>query len=634
MIAAETLGMLRDSIARVVTPVRPVRPSTWAERNVVVRTGPRQGPWRNDFKPWTACVQDLRTDYPDKQGAIEVKPGQIGSSYAKINTICALLATDPGPVLYIIDENKKALDFANSRFLPIVRAIDHLAGHIDQSSSRKAGRRQLLAHYEFPWGPVDFTGAGSESGAISADRRYVFVDEYELSSRNFPAKSGSLYETVVNRTELWRGRSFVWIFGHPRAWDDDIHALFTEFSDERRWSWDCPHCGGLIDPTDWDGLIDWGETDSAGRRVPSRARLVCPHEGCEVTDAQRAKACEPPERGGTGRLWTPLDPSVAKARPFVGCWITRLSDPAVTLRELAASYCSAKSTEAQQTWMNKAFGAPFRRASARLTRDIVRQCLPEGPGRPKPPGDRHGIQFVTSGVDVQMPRENPTLYFAAMGYAPTGMAYLLDLHLCHGWADYHAYRAAWSVELADGRVLGLKLSALDCGWETKQVLTETRRAAYSEVSNALIPQIALNYNSICHGDRVVAEVPPQKCIDPMRPDLGPVERRYLHRHTWVDRMLNRVSAGQLEILCDLPEEFESHVLSQILVEHKPQHRSHEAILEWNRAKEKRDDWLMAMVYAEAGAAIRCGLDSLHELTNPRTASRKPPRAPDIFGFGG
>ena len=616
------------ALADIIRPRERVRPSDWAERHIVLTSeqSPRPGPWSNAYLPWIRALQDLHHDYPRKEGVIEIKPSQIGSSRAKINVLACLAATDPGPTLYMTDTADKATSFANSDFKPAIMGVAELAEYLNES--RKRGRRQLTAHFELPGGEIDFVGAGTESGAISRGRRWVFLDEFELSERGFPVQSGSLFETARNRTKRWRHSSFMWVFGHPRGWEADLHRLYLDWSDQRRWAWPCPHCGSVVDPTDWEVLIDWRGGSPARRDTldPSKAVLACPHCSKEITDSERARVTWPAEHGGEGHLWTPLDDEQAEAQPFVGLWITRLSDPNITIHELADSYARCQTEEALQVWTNKEFGAPRRRSRTTVTVGTIRECI-RVQDRVRVPGGADGVRYVSVGIDVQMPRDNPTLYFAAVGFAPTGLAYVLDLKVLSGWANYHEYRAHWAVQVDDSNdQLGLSLCTLDCGWETRQVLDETRRTAYSIVNNAFIRQLAVSYNGKCHADLPIASVPAAKCMHPTRPELGPVPRRYLHRHTWVDRVIRRYSEKRYVILCEVPEDFEAHMTAQVLTPLRKQHALDTERFEWEKAKGRRDDWHQALAYAEAGAAIELGLDRIHELNRPLS----PPGTPRII----
>lgn len=598
---------------------RPIRqrPSEWAVKNITLDTGPRPGPWRNEFMPFTATVLDLGYDHPEKQGCIIIKPAQVGVSEAMMVQLVCQLATDPGPVLYMTTAQEEAKRFASSRFKPMLMQVPELAEQI--KDGRGAGRRNLTAHFELKSGQIDFVGSGDERGAISEGRRFVYLDEYELASRKFPAASGELFSTARARMRLYRSQSWMSIFSHPRYWDQDLHSLYLKESDQGRWAWPCPHCDAIVDPTDWDSLIHFtGGKRRAEGLDPADATLVCTSCGAEITNAQRAKVCRSIADGGGGHRWTPLDAEEASKKRFVGCWVTSLSDPKIGIAELAAGWVSANDDESRQTWYNKTFGAPYRVSRTSLTATSVEECILDT-AEIVVPGGEDGAQFVVFGLDVQMPRENPTLYFAAVAYSPT-TAYVVDLKVMQGWSTYFDYLRSWSITRETGSVqerLELSGGGLDSNWETGQVLDNCRRIVHTAGRSTPIHQMGLAFNSKCHGDLVVADVPEHKCIDPTRPDLGMVDRKYLHRHTWMDRVIKRFAERRYLVLCQVPEDFKAHVTAQVATPLRKEHDMAEARMEWKKAKERRDDWHTALAYAEATAAIRFGLDRMHEWTNPK-----------------
>jgi hypothetical protein len=606
-------------VARAMRPIDRVRPSAWAEANVEISPdegSPRPGPFRCDFMPFTRMLHDLVFDNPTKMGFCIIKPAQIGASRAVVNLLACQQATDPGPTLFLTNDAEKAKTFANGHFRPAVMKVAHLAEFV---RATKREKRQLLQHFELPGGAVDFVGGGSESGVISVGRRYVYLDEYELSNRNFPAASGDLYGTARERTSLWPHNRVVGVFGHPRYWEEDVHAIFLAESDQGRWAWDCPHCGEIVDPTDWSALIDWREDPVTSVTVTAEdATLVCPHCSCEISDADRARTVWEPALGGTGRRHVPIEEHEAARAPLAGLWITALSSPAKPLRELAGGFLKARTPEARQTWFNKAWGGPLKKTTMLVTRGIVREII-------APPGPvilPETVRAIAAGADVQMPRENKTIYAAAGGFDDLDVLHVVAMELLGGWEAYHRWRETLAVR-AGQSTLGLRLATLDCGWETSDVLDETRRTVYSVASNVLVEQLAVSFNGKCHGDAPVAEVPIAKRTHPTRPELGLVNRKYLHRHTWVDRTIRRLLDKRIVIHCAPPPGLESHLTSQVLSPRRAQHGLEEEILEWNKAKDRRDDWLMALVYLEAGAAIALSLDRRHEERPQKPVARQP-----------
>jgi len=68
----------------------------------------------------------------------------------------------------------------------------------------------------------------------------------------------------------------------------------------------------------------------------------------------------------------------------------------------------------------------------------------------------------------------------------------------------------------------------------------------------------------------------------------------------------------------LPPDFEAHLSSNVLMPQKPKWKGDEPKMQWERAKQGRDDFLTALAYAEMTAAILHKLDRIHELATPKT----------------
>ena len=615
---------LADVYDRRYMPAERVRPSEWAAENVIVPEGPGRGRFDPDFMPWTRELLDLQFDHPGKAGVVHMKPSQIGSTQTMLTWMVCMLATDSGNTLYMTSTIDDAKKFANTRLRPMARSVRRLREDLD--AAKREGRRILTKSFELRGGVIlDLEGAGAERAAISVPRRFVVLDEFELAERSF-AKHGDLFTMANDRMKLYPLNSWISVFGHPAVAEQDVDRVFCEYSDQGRWAWDCPHCGALIDPTQWDDLIVWKD----GRRpgfgaTPDDATLVCRSCGAEISDADRFKATLPPARGGTGRRHCPLAPEEAKKKRLLGFWVTQLSNPLVTLRELAAGFLSKHGDREKQTWWNKSFGAPYRASRTSITIGDVEKCVRQTDGL-EVPGGREGVAFCVSGADVQAPKDNPILYHATVGFSPSGRRYVVDLKTTQGWGAFNAYRRDWSIARRDGDTvdrLPIAGTGIDAGYEPRQVLENCRRAITPGEGGRVIRQVAFNYNGKCSLDLTVADPPRDKCIDPLNPQLGPVARKYLHRHSWVDRVIRLMREQMYVFVCELPDDFLAQVTNQFEAPIQKQHKLQDQRYEWTKPKQGRDDWLHALVMAEAMAAIAFNADRLHELTTPKTRAAAP-----------
>ncbi|GMV26926.1 MAG: hypothetical protein AMXMBFR58_29570 [Phycisphaerae bacterium] len=613
-------------VATTLEPRVRMRPSEWAEMHVVLEAkgSARPGPFSCDWKPWTRDVHDAHYDNPGKLGVVGVKPEQVGWSRATINIIGCLCDTDPGPTLYITTDQNKALNFATREFDPMVQAVPSLRRSFEMGAKQD---RELLGSKPFLGGVVDFVGAGTESGVISIARKWVVNDEFQLCAENFPAASGDLWDTATGRTKTYRqvGQGGVFAFGHPRFDGEDIMLLFNTLSDMRVWAFDCPHCSAVVLPfaerLRFGGLDADKTSEGVVERDPEQAVFACGSCGAVITDAQRARALWPPRLGGTGRFHCTLDAEEAARRPYVGLWVLGLADPAKTVREFATEMVAAKTPEKQQTFYNKRAGQPYKRSQAVITEASIERIFAERRerhgGMVVVPGGESGVRMLVTGCDVQAPRMNPTHYVVSIAYAANGMAYLTSADRVSGFTAYQLYlrRLGVAVDQGNGRmeVAGVRLATRDAGWETKQVLEDTRSTVYSEHGTGRVAQLAVKYVPHLHADNPAVEAPETKRRHPTMLELGLVDYWYLHRHSWVDRAIRRVVEGRLVVVCDVPADFKEHLMANILRPVSKQHGQDREQVEWYKPDELRDDWLQAIAYAEAGAALTMSLDRIHAI---------------------
>lgn len=606
-------------VARAIEPRARQRPSRWAEANVVLTSeqSARTGPFRCSWKPWTAALHDAAYDHPAKRGVIGIKPAQVGWSQATINLLLCLAETEPGPFLYVTTDDKKAKEFCELYFMPTIARSPRLRALFDV-----ADRSELKFHKPYHGGVVDFGGAGTESTVISTPRRVVVLDEYEKSSANFSKTGGDLFGTALERLSTFRDVSLLLAYGHPRHEGQDIDKLWSQESDRRRWVFDCPRCGGTVEPL-WARVEFAGAVGPEGRVDPDSARFVCPHCRQEITDAQRARATWPPALGGTGRFASDLPAAEAARREYVGLKLNRLADPDVTVRELARRFAGARSEEELLTFFNKALGEPRQASRATVTLESVRAALQPQAGPVRLPGGELGARFIACGGDVQAPRHNPTVYLVAVAFAADGMAWLFRADRRSGWTAVMHWVRETEAELGGSRA-GPRMLTLDAAWETGQVIGACREASVYGVDSGRVHLLPVRYDPRLNADNPAMLAPERKRINPMRPELGAIEYFYLHRHSWVDRAIRRVTEGRLKVICEVPEEFTAHLMSNVLRPVARQHGMDRDREEWVKPDEFRDDWLQALAYAEAGAALKLGLDTIHAVTTSATGEAPPP----------
>lgn len=628
---APMLRMLADRLR----PKPRTRPSVWVEANVSLsdeQSAARPGPFRCDYLPFQRALHDAEFDNPLKAGVIGMKCAQIGWTQTRMNLHAYKAVHEPGPRLYVVDKEEKAKQFGTSGFKPMVERVRSLRDSVQASTDE--GRRQTMTSIAYLGGRLDITTAGSEITSIP----YIDcdLDEYEASMKALPAGRGDLFTSSLNRTRMFRHRSRINVFGHPRWYDEGIHLLYTTISDQRRWVFDCPHCGQPVFPL-WEH-VRFGRIadETTGRPDPASAVLHCPHCGEPITDAQRARALWPKDISaeGTGRFLSELPDDVAFSRPYIGLWVVRLCDPRITVQQLADEWCHCKSESKRMDFLNKTQGEPAREVTAVVRVGDIAKCFDKS--TTLAPGGPRGVRVATIGIDVQRPRgqrnsgllNQHIFYVSLVGWAGNGFGYCTALDRFQGtWEVLEEYITGAVVRIdaggGEGQVVP-SLVSIDAGDDNSEVLDFCRREIWSRRGPSRIRLSALNYRPHIKFDSPIQDPGEKKKTHPTRTDVGTLDYWYLNRHIFVDRAIRRLTERRMVFLCPEPSDFREQITANMLVPVKSQHGMASDTEEWFKPKEKRDDWLQCLAFCEAGALIHCRLDNImDDATDERPVFRAP-----------
>lgn len=611
-----------EAFRKSITPRVRRRPSEWAEENVVLTSqqgADRPGPYQCGYYPWLRTFHDILHDNPAKKGVVVVKPSQVGFTLAAFNIIASWCATNDVNILYLISRKEEAQSQVAKRWDPLVKSIPVLAERFEEAKADD--QRQVMLERPYRGGGIDFAGAGSASAVSSRTYPALVVDEWDQCEANFPSRFGGLMNFVLGRQPSRAVNKVLIVFSHPTLKGQGVDQVYTDFSDQSRWVWDCPHCGETVDPA--YELIHFREHDDHGKPIPETAELRCARCNSVITDDERARAVWSPKerKGGTGRLWSPMPAEDAATRDYIGFGTHRLSDPYISVVEGARKVERAPNERERQSAMNVFWGEPYKPKAAVIDANRVEEIIRIS-DRIQVPGGRKGCWYLTVGTDVQAPRENPTLVSAAVAWSGLGHAFVVDLVAMRGKAAYLNWLSGLTVALSDAHAvtgldrMGLDAVGIDDAWPADEIKDLCRTVIYSRLSSAHIELVPMRFTT----GTVSRDVPfklrdERKRTNPTRPELGTIPMYDLHRHPWVDRTARRVSEGTISVLCRPPHDFSAQMTANVLRPVEQKHSWEAPRLEWEKIKDARDDWMMALVYAEAVAAITLELDSIHELAH-------------------
>lgn len=610
--------------ASMVQPPERMRTSDWAAK--YVRLGSKEaqdaGRYNPDAFPWLRDVLDVAEDNPSKIGMMSYKPSQLGFTIAAFIKLMHRSILYGGKALYMIGTKDKAGDLSDLRFRDIA---------LNTEPFRRILTPKMLevinwSTTKFDRGEINWTGAGSPGDLITTPYRLVIGDEFHLILHNTKKFTGDPVNQLIARMKRQR-QTWIELFGHPTFEDTPFDLHYKALTDQRAWVFDCPHGGCTVRLTGID-TIDI-PTGPNGKLDPSRAVLACPGCGKEITDAQRALAVwKPTQRPtGTGRFEIQIDAEEARSKPFVGVEVHGICDPKKSVREIAARWVAAPDDLSRQSLLNYELGQKFVHVKKRVSMASVAQCVSREPIVLVPGLTcKGGVRFVTAGVDVQWPKENPWLYFVAVGWASSGVAFVHRRKL-RGWAALHeaarSYGMPWRhPDGSKGGELGIRSMGIDAqGQMSGIVKDECRigcRECYCAHGGHLVRWVPLQYNSKMTSDEIpwLKVEKESRIVDPVRPELGELEMYELRRHCWVDRTYGRVVDAGWVFLDGVDEELKAHMASNVLQPVKSRHAMEAEREEWMLPRGLHDDWARALDYATAVAVIRHKLDLIHQLDAP------------------
>ncbi|MGH7133011.1 MAG: phage terminase large subunit family protein [Phycisphaerales bacterium] len=650
-------GMVR-AFVRALKPRVVGRPSEYAAANLrldATQGASVQGRFDPGYLPWVRAWMDALYDFPRYKGVAGKKRAQYGLTLGRLAALAASIAGNSGGHLYLIGREEDADAIAAGRWSPFTQC-EALRDRFDKLAE---GDRRAQKTYTYPYdsGVVNFATAKSASAVSTHTYRLVIIDEYDQCQRNFPKVFGDLLPFAEARTLQVRVGSEVWLFSHPTDDQHGIAVVYREQSTQHRWVFDCPRCGG---PCDLDSTcIVFEKIDADGRKDPASHWVRCPACKKDVPDDERRRrvweGTGPYARaGGSGRLWSPLPVDEQHRRDYLGFAVNGLMDPDHSSLHYAKMLAAATTPEATRSTLNTHFGEEVKTGAATAVNAEMLERLYDAADLPALPGGRLGVKFATIGGDVQAPRDNPHLYLTTLAFTATGKVFVTEMRRVRGFAAFHEYVRLAAVRLTDGagdavkETIGVRGAALDDRYEGGQVKDTCRTAVYSAASNGRVQLVPVGNaaSTILNADNPFVLRKEDKRRHPTRPDLGLIEMFDLHRHSWVDRVLSLITDGRLLVVANLDgregrptrAEVNEQLASQVLTARRELHTRWQegdtGVMEWDRADNKRDDWLMAIVYGIFLAAAKFGLDRIYDDGSDTETTPKPvDRRKEWFSHG-
>lgn len=280
----------------------------WADANMVLPSGKSAmpGPYRTAVTPFARQIMRcLSPSHPCRRVVVE-GPAQLLKTQTALNWIGSIICQAPANILALLPTASVAKR-VSARLTDAINLVPELRERVARPRSRDS--RNTTDTKEFSGGTLYITTAGSASNLAEIPARYVYGDEIDRWEGNVGGE-GDPVELAETRASTFEYNAKILLTSTPTVEGlSRIDALYHAGTRNRYWI-ACPHCaehqvlewrvevrtndGGLA-----HGGIKWDSDDQ-----PARAWYVCPHCGCEIDEADKARFLPDRELGGTAE-WRP-----------------------------------------------------------------------------------------------------------------------------------------------------------------------------------------------------------------------------------------------------------------------------------------------------------------------------------------
>lgn len=370
---------------------RPPPVVEWLEANIKLPElmAPRQsGPFRVKERPQMAPILECFHPAAEVRNLTVAAGSQWGKTTIGALGHCYLIKWAPGPALiFAPSEEWIKNEISKKRLRPLIEENHELK--LEMPYNRDDFQNLHMAMNGMP---IDLVGANSSTALAGSTRRYVWGEEaskIEHTDRE-DAPEAHPIKNAFERTKEFAGMDLHYLSSTPNS---PQHIFWQSFlaGDQTTFPLECPHCRNYF-PLEWVFELNrdqmpaefFGKApsdyvsmrwDQAARKaggewdenaVRASARMICPHEGCEINDDDKARMLPRFEQHHA-------NPNAAKGnRSFR---IPSFYSPRVTLGDMALKFLDRGDlfTTGLQTFYNSWLALPWEEVAANVKDEHVRR---------------------------------------------------------------------------------------------------------------------------------------------------------------------------------------------------------------------------------------------------------------------
>lgn len=257
-----------------------IKPSSWAEQNIIMPGKPFPGPWRYDRTPYTREIVDcMAPDHPARWVAV-MKGAQVGfSSGVIIPAVGWLIKNAPGNTAIsvgspeLIEKAMEKLDL----MIDSAGLRSYIKPTVQRNRAQKSGDTNFKK--EFANGYVTIFNAGNHKAIRQIDLMYGFFDDFE-AIKTESKESGSTRKLLEQRFAAYSDTHKIYYISTPESEGNSNIKAAYELGDKRKYLVPCPCCGTAIEwlwTIDVDGGtagITWKQDDK-GNLIKSSVGYIC-----------------------------------------------------------------------------------------------------------------------------------------------------------------------------------------------------------------------------------------------------------------------------------------------------------------------------------------------------------------------
>lgn len=546
---------LRELLAAITQPPEKATPTEWAERHADLSAISHiPGLFRRDNSPQTAAVMDAIADPAVREVSV-VACVQSGKSLAPALALAYLIATTPGPALWLDVTDEKAKLASESRLRPLFEHCPPVAALFNADKNKMRNATMIFSNGMSLW----INGANNRKNLQSRSIRYLFGDE------TWQWERGRMAEARARTTAFARGKCV--FFSQAGIADDDTDRAFLA-TNRAEWSFACARCGET-QPFAWENLR-WdpsaknaatGAWDFA--RVRESVRLVCPHCGHALAFSPATLRALNASARFVAR--NPLAPSTLR-----GFHWNALAT--MDWRDLAVQFLSAKAIARRgdiselRTFVQQRLALAWKEDAE--AEALVETTVNEGRFRlgdawaAEAFFDAQTAQVVPAGTDwaaaAHLPRlrfltadvQEDFFYWTVRAWSADGCSRLLACGMAQSFDELTALRARWDVYPI--------FTFIDCGFRTPQVLSFCAKNNFTALRGSAL-------NEWNFPGKTRAYFSPRENV---ACGNGLFARRHFFSNLRMKDILHELRSGRAAATWEIPSDAPAHYVKQLASERR------------------------------------------------------------------